>query len=55
MSGQEVLELIEKSNPEAAHLWSRYHFHWQREDIEIWLTTLRADIEDGTLLNIFNE
>jgi HD-like signal output (HDOD) protein len=55
MSGQEILELIEKSNPEAALLWSRYNFQWQQEDIEIWLTALRTDIEDGTLLNFFNE
>ncbi|MDO9040832.1 MAG: HDOD domain-containing protein [Desulfocapsaceae bacterium] len=55
MSGQEILELIEKSNPEAALLWNRYNFHWQQEDIEVWLTALRTDIEDGTLLSIFNE
>ena len=55
MGGQEILGLIQKLNPEAALLWNRYNFHWQQEDLEIWLTTLRTDIADGTLLNIFNE
>jgi HD-like signal output (HDOD) protein len=55
LSGQEILALIEKSNPEAALLWSRYNFQWQQEDIEVWLTALRTDIEDGTLLSLFSE
>jgi HD-like signal output (HDOD) protein len=55
MSGQELLKLMQELNPKSTLLWSRYNFHWQQEDIEIWLTALRTDLGNGTLLNIFND
>lgn len=54
MNGQEILDLIKNLTPESTVLWSRYNFHWQQEDIDNWLTDLRTDLADGTLLNIFN-
>ena len=54
-NGQEILGLIQKSSPESTLLWSRYNFHWQQEDIEIWLTALRTNLADGTLLTLFND
>jgi HD-like signal output (HDOD) protein len=55
MNGREILELIEEFNPEAILLWDHYNFHWHQEAVDLWLATLRTDIEDGTLLHIFNE
>jgi HD-like signal output (HDOD) protein len=55
MSSQEILGLIQESSPKATSLWNIYNFNWQQEDIEIWLTTLRTDLADGTLLNIFDD
>lgn len=55
MNGQEILALVKDLTPESTLLWSRYNFHWQQEDIEIWLTELRTDLADDALLHIFND
>jgi HD-like signal output (HDOD) protein len=54
LTGQEILDLINKFTPESTLSWSRYNFLWQQEDIENWLADLRSDLADGSLLNIFN-
>ncbi|MFH2121934.1 MAG: HDOD domain-containing protein [Pseudomonadota bacterium] len=55
IKGQDILDLIKRFRPESILLWSRYNFHWQEEDIDKWLTDLRSDLANGTLLNIFND
>ncbi|MDD3814863.1 MAG: HDOD domain-containing protein [Desulfocapsaceae bacterium] len=54
LTGQEILDLINKFTPESTLSWSRYNFLWQEEDIENWLTDLRSDLANGTLLNVFD-
>jgi HD-like signal output (HDOD) protein len=54
INGQEFLGLISDFSPESIKLWGHYNFNWQQQDIDTWLTELRTNLEDGTLLNVFS-
>lgn len=55
VNGRELLDQVKYSTPKGDLLWSRYHLDWQPEDIESWLTDLRSNLEDGSLLHLFND
>lgn len=55
MTGHQILDLINDLSPASTLLWSRYHFDWQPEDIEKWLTALHTDLAEGALISMFND